>query len=111
MVLAPGGENLRPELDPARRSVAIRLTRRNRAVPDIQALWTKMRRLETPEVVGTRKPSTAYEIVTRQKRRLVFRGVVALVDGRRVGFSFDHKLVLEGGVGEQVVMNLPLGVR
>ena len=60
MVLAPGGENPRPELDPARRSVAIRLTRRNRAVPDIQALRTEMRRLETPEVVGTPKPSTAW---------------------------------------------------
>lgn len=60
MVLAPGGENPRPEYEPATRSVAIRLTRRNRAVPEIQALRTEMRRFETPDVVGTRKPSTAW---------------------------------------------------
>lgn len=60
MVLAPGGENPQPGLDPARRSVGIRLTRRNRAVDEIQLLRREMLQLETPEIVGRRKPSTAW---------------------------------------------------
>jgi hypothetical protein len=36
MVLAPGGENPRSGLEPSRRSVGIRLTRRNRAINQIQ---------------------------------------------------------------------------
>ena len=60
MVLAPGGENPRPELVPARRSVGIRLTRRNNAISQIQGLRTEMRLFETPAVVGTRKRSTPW---------------------------------------------------
>ena len=36
MVLAPGGENPRSDLEPAHRSVAIRLIRRNQAITEIQ---------------------------------------------------------------------------
>ena len=60
MVLAPGGENPRPELDPPRRSVGVRLTKRNKAITQIQALRSEMRLLETPAVVGGRKPSTQW---------------------------------------------------
>lgn len=60
MVLAPGGENPRPELEPAKRSVGIRLTKRNTAVEEIQALRREMILLETPQVVGRRIPSTAW---------------------------------------------------
>ena len=35
MVLAPGGENPRPDLIPAQRSIGIRLTRRNNAIEEI----------------------------------------------------------------------------
>jgi hypothetical protein len=38
MVLAPGGENPRPELIPSKRSLGIRLTKRNEAIPDILKL-------------------------------------------------------------------------
>ena len=41
MVLAPGGENPRPELEPAKRSAGIRLTKRNTAIEEIQALRRK----------------------------------------------------------------------
>ena len=58
MVLAPGGENPRPELNPAKRSVGLRLTRRNSAITEIQALRREMYKLETRKVVGRRKPST-----------------------------------------------------
>lgn len=60
MVLAPGGENPRPELEPARRSVGIRLTKRNIAIKKIQLLRQQMIALETSQVVGERKPSTKW---------------------------------------------------
>jgi hypothetical protein len=60
MVLALGGENPRPELEPARRSVGIRLTKRNRAINNIQILRESIYRLETPAVTGTRKPTSAW---------------------------------------------------
>jgi len=60
MVLAPGGENPRPEHQPNQRSVAIRLTRRNAAIPAIQRLRASVYRFETPKVVGTRTPTSAW---------------------------------------------------
>ena len=60
MVLAPGGENPRPELEPSRRSVGIRLTKRNHAVDQIQRLRASVYRLETPTVIGKRKPTSAW---------------------------------------------------
>ncbi len=58
MVLAPGGENPRPELDPATRSVGIRLTKRNSAIEQILGLRREMCAFETPQVIGTHRPST-----------------------------------------------------
>ena len=60
MVLAPGGENPRPQLQPAKRSVGVRLTKRNTAIERIQALRRELIALETSRVVGRRKPSTAW---------------------------------------------------
>ena len=60
MVLAPGGENPRSELDPGSISVGIRVTRRNRAIDDIQRLRESVYSHETPEIIGIRKPTTAW---------------------------------------------------
>ena len=60
MVLALGGENPRPELEPARRSVGIRLTKRNIAIKQIQKLRSLMFAFETPEFTGRRKSSTPW---------------------------------------------------
>ena len=60
MVLAPGGENPRPELDPGQRSVGIRLTRRNQAITQIQNLRAGIARLETKDIIGNRKRSSAW---------------------------------------------------
>ncbi len=60
MVLAPGGENPREEIDPRAHSVGIRLTRRNAAIPAIQELRERIYRLETRIDIGCRKPSTAW---------------------------------------------------
>ena len=59
MVLAPGGENPRPDLEPSRHSVGIRLTRRNQAIAEIQQLRKSVYQLETDEVVGNRTATTA----------------------------------------------------
>ena len=48
MVLAPGGEEPRPGLDPAENSVGIRLTKRNSAIAQIQEMRRSIYELETP---------------------------------------------------------------
>ena len=60
MVLAPGGENPRPELEPSKRSVGIRLTKRNLAISQIQELRASVSQLETQDIVGKRKRTTAW---------------------------------------------------
>ena len=60
MVLAPGGENPSPELEPSQRSVGVRLTRRNQAVTQIQNLRASIYRLETGDIVGNRKRTSAW---------------------------------------------------
>ena len=59
MVMAPGGENPRPDLEPSRRSIGIRLTRRNQAFNEIQSLRSTFYAYETENVLGRRNPSTA----------------------------------------------------
>ena len=60
MVLAPGGEDPRPEYEPSQRSVGIRLTKRNQAIEEIQRLRASIYCLETPEVIGKRKRTTRW---------------------------------------------------
>ena len=60
MVLVPGGENPLNGVDPRSHSVGIRLTKRNPAIPEIQQLRRSIYCLETEEVIGTRKPTTAW---------------------------------------------------
>ena len=58
MVMAPGGENPRPNLIPAQRKVGIRLQRRSIAMPLILGLRERLLKYETPEVLGSRRAST-----------------------------------------------------
>lgn len=58
MVLAPGGENPRPNLAPAHRKVGIRVQRQSAAMPLILSLRERLLHYETPEVLGARQPST-----------------------------------------------------
>lgn len=60
MVLAPGGENPRDDIDAKAQSVGIRLTKRNTAIPQIQKLRAQIYRLESKAVVGTRKRTSAW---------------------------------------------------
>ena len=58
MVLVPGGENPRRGVIPSRHSLALRLTTRNVAVPEIQKLRAELTEMETDDVLGARAGST-----------------------------------------------------
>ena len=58
MVMAPGGENPRPELDPAVRKIGIRIQWQSSAMPAIQAFRQHLIAHETSSVLGNRKKST-----------------------------------------------------
>lgn len=58
MVMAPGGENPRPGLDPARRKVGIRIHKQSAAMASILAFRERLLRHETWRVLGARAPST-----------------------------------------------------
>ena len=60
MVFVPGGENPRYNIEPSERSVGIRFTRRNCAIDKIQSLRADIYRLETENVIGRRKPTSAW---------------------------------------------------
>jgi hypothetical protein len=57
MVMAPGGENPRPELEPSRRTVGIRIHRRSGAMPAIIGYRERLLAYETTSVLGKRPPS------------------------------------------------------
>ncbi len=59
MVMAPGGENVRPHLDPAKRKVGIRIHKQSIARPAILTYRERLLEFETQDVLGNRKPSTA----------------------------------------------------
>ena len=58
MVLAPGGENPRPELDPARRKVGIRVQRLSASRLQIESYRERLLLFESSEVLGSRNAST-----------------------------------------------------
>jgi hypothetical protein len=57
MVLAPGGENPRPELEPSESKVGIRIRRVSDAFEAILSFRRKLIEYETPAVLGTRRAS------------------------------------------------------
>lgn len=97
MVLAPGGENPRPDLDPSQRSLGIRLTKRNGAIPEIQALRSSLYGLETPNVVGSRKKTTAWTSCFGARRyqphvKLLYPGRFMATDLTAIGNAFRDAL-------------------
>lgn len=97
MVLAPGGENPQPDLEPSRRSVGIRLTKRNKATPEIQVLRSSLYGLETPRVVGSRKKTTAWTSCFGARRyqphvKLLYPGRLVALDLTAIGSAFRSAL-------------------
>jgi len=58
MLLTPGGENARPELDPETAAVGVRVHRRSLALPAILTFRERTVAFETHEVPGARSLST-----------------------------------------------------
>ena len=58
MVMAPGGENPRPELEPGKRKVGIRIRRGTSAFALILGFRARLLEFETKAVLGKRPPST-----------------------------------------------------
>lgn len=58
MILAPGGENPRPELDPSRRKVGVRVHRQSDARRVILEFRARLLQYESARVLGVRAPST-----------------------------------------------------
>lgn len=58
MVMAPGGENPRPELEPGERKVGVRVQWQSEAMHHIQALRRNLLAFETPRVLGRRSASS-----------------------------------------------------
>lgn len=61
MVMAPGGENPRPELQPAQRQIGIRIGKRDSAREHILAFRRQFYSYETPRVIQARTPSSDYK--------------------------------------------------
>jgi hypothetical protein len=57
MAMTPGGENQRPEIDPARCHIGVRVRRSSAATQPIHALRSRFFRFETLDVIGVRRPS------------------------------------------------------
>jgi hypothetical protein len=58
MVMSPGGEHPRPELDPSELTVGIRVHKQSSALPSILEFRRRLLKLETQRVLGRRAPST-----------------------------------------------------
>src|SRR5262245_10323737 len=58
MVMAPGGENPRADIDPSRNSIGVRITRTAPALGQIRSLRARFFPYETPKLLGQRLPSS-----------------------------------------------------
>jgi hypothetical protein len=58
MVMAPGGENPRGDIDPSQNPIGIRIKRNSAGTEKLLDLRSRFYRLETVEVLGSRKPSS-----------------------------------------------------
>ncbi|MBX3452711.1 MAG: hypothetical protein KF777_24460 [Planctomycetaceae bacterium] len=58
MSMAPGGENRRPDVDPAQFPIGVRIRRAEGAAQPLEQLRDRFLRYETPKVLGSREPST-----------------------------------------------------
>ncbi len=97
MVMAPGGENPRPELDPAERKVGLRVHKQSAALRLILEFRERLLRRETPRVLGRRPPSTrranAFGARHYQPHMAVLRAGTGIDrDLARLGVPFRQKL-------------------
>jgi len=100
MVLAPGGENPRPELEPRKKKVGIRVQRKNDGRPEILKFRERLLAHETPEVLGSRRPSTHVSNAFGARN---FQPHMALL---RPGNGVDRDLTKLGSIFRQEIKSL-----
>jgi hypothetical protein len=57
MVMTPGGENPRPDVDPSTNAIGVRIKRSAPEIQEIRAIRARFYAFETPDVLGVRRPS------------------------------------------------------
>jgi hypothetical protein len=102
MVLAPGGENPRPELEPKHCKVGIRIQRKNVARSEIQVFRERLLAYETPNVLGGRRPSTGERNAFGARH---FQPHIALI---QPGNRMDRDLTRTGELFRQAVKQVTL---
>jgi len=61
MVMAPGGENPKPHLDPGKKKVGIRIHKKSNALTKIMEYRNRLIKFESVRVLGSRSPSTNWK--------------------------------------------------
>lgn len=100
MVMAPGGENHRAELDPGRRKVGVRIHRQSAATPEIHSYRERLTSYETSQILGGRMSSN--------KARSAFgaRSFQPHMSLLRAGSGIDRDLKPIGAAFRQTLGNL-----
>jgi hypothetical protein len=100
MVMAPGGENPRPNLEPSRSKIGIRVHRRSSAIPAILEYRQRLLTQETPTVLGRRPPSGRWKNAFGARH---FQPHVTLL---RRGSGIDGDLTILGRLFRNHLKNL-----
>lgn len=100
MVLAPGGENPRTELEPGKLRVGIRVQKQNATLSAILQFRDRMLRFETPRVLGSRAPST------RNNNAFGARNYQPYVALLRPGSKIDRDLTSIGSRFREALVDL-----
>ena len=100
MVMAPGGENPRLELDPGRRKVGVRVHRQSKSLSEILAFRDRLLRHETKRVLGNRSPSN------RKSNAFGARHFQPHMAVLRAGSGVDRDLTLLGVPFRETLGNL-----
>jgi hypothetical protein len=90
MVLAPGGENPRPELDPVNQMVGIRIRKQSAVLPVILEFRDRLLQHETERVLGSRAPSN------RKRNAFGARHYQPHMAVLRAGSRIDRNLIRVG---------------
>ena len=90
MVMAPGGENPQPNIDPGHRKLGIRILWQSLAMPAIQILRHRLIDYESPMVLGNRPRSTARTSAFGARSFQAHLGLI------RAGSGIDRDLTLLG---------------
>ena len=100
MVMGPGGENPRPEVDPGQRKVGIRVHKQSAALPSILKYRDRLLKYETERVLGRRSPSTHRTNAFGARH---FQPHMAIL---RAGSGVDHDLKIVGIPFREALGNL-----